>query len=40
MTLATVSILVLGAIIGFVVAWHWQRIKYERLLRRIIGNKQ
>lgn len=38
MTLLVALILLLGAAIGFFVAWHWQRIKYEKVLR-VLGNR-
>jgi hypothetical protein len=33
MELLVTSVLVLGAIVGFTIAWHWQRIKYEKVLK-------
>lgn len=38
MTLLVGLILLLGSVIGFSVAWHWQRIKYEKVLK-ILGDK-
>lgn len=38
MTLLVILVLSLGAAIGFFVAWHWQRIKYEKVLK-VLGNK-
>lgn len=38
MTLLVGLVLLVGAAIGFLAAWHWQRIKYEKVLK-ILGNK-
>jgi len=38
MTLLVGILLLVGATIGFFIAWHWQRIKYEKVLK-VLGNK-
>lgn len=38
MALLTGLILLFGAVIGFVVAWHWQRAKYEKVLK-VLGSQ-
>lgn len=38
MTLLVGLVLLVGAVIGFFIAWHWQRVKYEKVLK-ILGNK-